>query len=935
MKILLKSLGYFLLLICLLLVVLLLIPDQQYKSLAEKLIQKSTDRNVVIGELVTQRNLNPSIELKNFSLSNPDWAKNPEMLKAEQFKGTVDLVELIKGRLNIDLSSDAINLDLVRNNQGQINWQFKTDDSSAPTQKPKENPSLKNLARFVLKHLNMKDFNLVFNDEQSKAQHELIINELEIIESENGIAQQINTHGSLDKLPFSIQGSTGTISELGNSNTMPLDLKATLDNLNLSLKGKLDAQSNELDLLSEVNFTLPDLKLATKLTGQKLPEEWKNLVGSTKLLSTAGQFSLQDINIKMQQGLIATVAGAVSDLNKFSGVDIDLSAELNSIKTFSLFTPEPLPDFGPLKFTGTILSDDSQLSLQSADLNYAGEYGKAEIKGDIGDVIKLEKANLKVDLDLPNLNIAKLFTDANIPELGNIKLISDVVSNGPMDLSAKNVRLDYDHQGLKLDSTGSINSLIKQAGELDLNINATLTSLEALNNLTQSQLPGIGPVNVTSAIQGKFNDILINAVDAQFNDDSLTGSIKGNIGSITKLDNIALKTDLQSPSIGELLGKLNVKSYANSAVRLTTVIEKNSDDIKIDQMNLELGDNSISGELAVINALKKDVRPQFTGMVNIVKFNLEDLLGKAPKDQSADAENKSTQALPDSPLPFNYLRDYDVDLTIDVGEFQAGLLTLTNANIKAVAQQGKFELGPLNTKLNGGDTMLHVDIDASTSPAKSSIKVKIDDFSLKQAGTFEGSELLENEGIANANLEFSATGESIASMLANSNGNGYAEIRNLIVKNEMLKFVSGDLVSEAAGALNPLENKSKTTKFNCTAVKIDLQDGMLNAPNGYIADAEAFTITGKAKVNFKEQGLDIEVNTNPKEGLGLSLGELARAIKVGGTIESPKVELNPEGVAELGATIGAAVATGGLSLLAQGQLEKLKAKSEVCASVIK
>ena len=90
----------------------------------------------------------------------------------------------------------------------------------------------------------------------------------------------------------------------------------------------------------------------------------------------------------------------------------------------------------------------------------------------------------------------------------------------------------------------------------------------------------------------------------------------------------------------------------------------------------------------------------------------------------------------------------------------------------------------------------------------------------------------------------------------------------------------------------------------------------------------------KAQINFKDQGLNIEINTNPKEGLGLGLGELAKAIKIGGTIEKPKIGLNVEGVAELGASIGAAVATGGVSLLAQGQLEKLKADSESCAKVL-
>ena len=194
---------------------------------------------------------------------------------------------------------------------------------------------------------------------------------------------------------------------------------------------------------------------------------------------------------------------------------------------------------------------------------------------------------------------------------------------------------------------------------------------------------------------------------------------------------------------------------------------------------------------------------------------------------------------------------------------------------------------------------------------------------------------MKDEGSANASLNVSGSGESVAAILGTANGNGFVDIKNLTIKNDLIKFVSGDLVKEATAKLNPLEKDKDTTKINCSAIKVDITDGLMKAPNGYIADAEAFTITGKAQVNFKDQGLDIEVNTNPKEGLGLGLGELARAIKIEGTIEKPKVGINAEGVAEIGATVGAAIATGGVSLLAQGQIEKIKARSESCAEILK
>ncbi len=932
MKFILKTLGFTFLLLFLVLVVLLLIPDQYYKQLAEKAIQKVTNRQAAITELITERGLNPSINLKGFTLANPDWAQKPEMLSADEFKASIDLVELIKGRLNIDLASDALNVDLIRDKEGKTNWAFASEDAS-PVKQQSKNPSIQTLARFVLKHLNMKNFKLVFDDQQANRKHELIIEEMDAVESENGITQKFDAKGSLDKLALSLTGSTGTFTELKNSRKLPLDLKASLDDLVLSIKGSVDAESDEFNLNSDLDLSMPTFAVIHKFVNQEFPQDWKNITASGRLYSKAGQFMLQDADIKMDGGLKVDVTGSISDLNQLRGVDLDLNASLVSINSLSVFAPDPLPDLGPFKFNGTVASDQNKLTLKSSNLSYSGEYGKAEIKGDIGNLLDVDQVNLKADIELPNLNIAKLFTDTELPALGQIRLTSDLVSNAAKDLSADNIELHYDHQGLKLNADGSINSIIKNGGELDLGVKAAVNSLTALNELAKSKLPELGPIDLSTRITGKFSEIRVNQINAELNDKVLTGNLTGDIGSISNFDQIKVNADLNSPSIGNLLSRFGMQSTATTPAHLTANILQQGEGINLETFKLQLDDNKIHGNVDIQGILAESKRPKLSGNIEVTKFNLNDLLG-APTETSSEPTDKPAAKIPDSPLPFHLIRENDLDLELDIKQFDSSFISLKDTNVRIITEQDKLKLGPFNSNLNGGDTSFEATIDASSSPADLSIKTTINGFSFKQAGTFEDSTLLENEGTANASLDVVGSGESIAAILGTANGGGYIDIKNLTIKNDLIKFVSGDLVKEAATKLNPLQENQDTTKILCSAVKIDITDGLLKTPNGYIADAEAFTITGESEVNFKNQGLDIEVNTNPKEGLGLGLGELARAIKITGTIPEPKIGISAQGVAEIGATVGAAIATGGVSLLAQGQLEKVKARSESCAKIL-
>ena len=85
------------------------------------------------------------------------------------------------------------------------------------------------------------------------------------------------------------------------------------------------------------------------------------------------------------------------------------------------------------------------------------------------------------------------------------------------------------------------------------------------------------------------------------------------------------------------------------------------------------------------------------------------------------------------------------------------------------------------------------------------------------------------------------------------------------------------------------------------------------------------------RVNFKNEKLDLAMRAAPREGLGISLGGVANSfLRLGGTLQNPRLQIDPTSSVT---TTGAAVATGGLSLLAQGLWNRVRASADICKNL--
>jgi hypothetical protein len=83
-------------------------------------------------------------------------------------------------------------------------------------------------------------------------------------------------------------------------------------------------------------------------------------------------------------------------------------------------------------------------------------------------------------------------------------------------------------------------------------------------------------------------------------------------------------------------------------------------------------------------------------------------------------------------------------------------------------------------------------------------------------------------------------------------------------------------------------------------------------------------------VDLKSEKLQVNVRTTPERALSVSAGELVNPyVRVVGTLAAPRLAVDETGLLITG---GAAVATGGLSILARGIWDRLSRAREPCGA---
>ena len=482
-----------------------------------------------------------------------------------------------------------------------------------------------------------------------------------------------------------------------------------------------------------------------------------------------------------------------------------------------------------------------EISIQDASLNYKD--------GRSGKTVSLQVPVLTLLSETDNgpvsVTLETIFKNQAISMNGNIGPLAQLLGDEPypLDVSAAT-------GGVELQANGTI-ARVKQMAGLDLNITVKTDNLTNLGKLSGTELPAIGPINVSG----------------------------------TLLD-------------GE-------QSY------------------RLQSLQAAIADYNIIGDLEVALA---GSRPLLTaGLVT----PLIDIRTSA-KDEK---QQKKKRVFSEDPLPMDGLKAIDADMKISIKQLLTDSVELADVNLTLRINDGQLKLNPFKANIAGGNLMVNAELTPKGNDLAFTSDVNIKQLNPGLLPKFKEKHLID-DGKTDITFKGTGKGNSVAAIMAGFNGNLLVTVGKGVLQNSSLDLAGADLMSQTMSMLNPFSKQEKTTELQCAVVRFDIKDGIAATENGIALETSKMTVVGGGTINLKTEALDLGARPHPRQGIGVGAGQLAELVRLGGTLAEPKAKTDTVAAVKTAAKVGAAVATGGLSILAGGLLDRTTADEHPCATAL-
>jgi uncharacterized protein involved in outer membrane biogenesis len=414
----------------------------------------------------------------------------------------------------------------------------------------------------------------------------------------------------------------------------------------------------------------------------------------------------------------------------------------------------------------------------------------------------------------------------------------------------------------------------------------------------------------------KLSDVVLGLADARV---TINGEVDGAAGTAT------LSVDAAGDSLGTLSPDLPAIPFSG-----TTELALAEGSVNLDPFEVRFGDSDLSGRLQVEDGetptLQLEAR---SSLIDLSPFESGDEETDADADADAASESDSRYVFKDEPLPLEALQGFEAQVDIGVERLKTSTTELRDLAVTGTIADGDLEMESRFAGPHGGGFENQLTLTATGEQADMKITAKARDLKL---GMLSGPDIPQELIPASAvDLDITATGPTPRALAASADGKVLFMQGVGRVKNDLIGRLSGDVIAQLFSALNPFAEQEEFTNWECTVFGIDFESG-LGEISGFLLQSEKLMVVGGGKIDLNTEKLNIEFNTKPRAGVGVSADMFVTPfVALSGTLASPSVGLNEKGLLLEG---GAAVLTGGLSFLYKGLVDRVTAEAGQCEQVL-
>ncbi len=376
-----------------------------------------------------------------------------------------------------------------------------------------------------------------------------------------------------------------------------------------------------------------------------------------------------------------------------------------------------------------------------------------------------------------------------------------------------------------------------------------------------------------------------------------TLAIEGTIKEVLKGKGLDLALRAEGASIRDLAELGGIPGLPDlGAFKVTSGIKGNTKNLKITDFKAGAGGSDAAGSAeldlsgkipkitADLSSRKLDLRPFFPAKEK--KIKMASPPSKAPREDKIFSRD---------PLPLEKLKSADARIKIQAGNLLLRNLTLTGFRADLVLDAGLLSAKELNFDLNGGTVNGQFSVntrgkDASFAANLNAAKLNAGSL-LKDLGVRE---ILD--GKLSAEMKASGQGMSIAEWMAGLNGRTFFNLEGGRINNKYLNLWGEDLGRSVLRLIHPVSTGEDSTPVNCFVSGFDIKNGLASC-SALVLDTNQMSVVGGGDINLKDERLNLSLQPFPKKEIApgrvgqasLSLGELAKPFKLGGTLAHPSL----------------------------------------------
>ncbi|WP_338510798.1 AsmA family protein [Erwinia aphidicola] len=336
--------------------------------------------------------------------------------------------------------------------------------------------------------------------------------------------------------------------------------------------------------------------------------------------------------------------------------------------------------------------------------------------------------------------------------------------------------------------------------------------------------------------------------------------------------------------------------------------------------NGHIGDSDIHGSLTYTQGKP---RPKLAGALESRQLRMADLgpligvksgKGSEKTEQAKAKRGEATSQPADRVLPHDKfdtkswdVMDADVKFSGKRIEHSSSL-PISDLSTHLTLKNGDLLLDPLRFGMAGGNLNATLHLEGDKSPMRGRIDLHARNLKLRQL--FPDVEAMQSAlGQMNGDATLSGRGNSVADLLATSNGELKLLMNDGLISRSLMEIVGLNVGNYVVGKLFGDDE----VKINCAAANLQVNNGLASS-RLFIFDTENAIINITGTTNFANERLDLSINPDSK---GIRIITLRSPLYVRGTFKNPDAGVKAGPLIARGA---AAVALGAVVALAAALL---------------